>query len=79
MEHLDDAAVAKLADYVAKGGVLQAAVRMNVRGDVVIYTSSSEKDETFGTSDVGEALLGAAPKGGKLTLPAYGVAVIRVK
>ena len=58
---------------------LPDAVSRVRRGDVVIYTSSSEKQETFGTSDVGEALLGAAPKGGKLTLPAYGVAVIKVK
>lgn len=58
---------------------LPDAVSRVRRGDVVIYTSSSEREETFETSDVGEALLGAAPKDGKLTLPAYGVAVIKVK
>ena len=58
---------------------LPDAVSRVRRGDVVIYTSSSEKEETFETSDVGEALLGAAPKDGKLTLLAYGVAVIKVK
>lgn len=58
---------------------LPDAVSRVRRGDVVIYTSSSEEAETFETSDGGEALLGAAPKDGKLTLPAYGVAVIRVK
>ena len=55
---------------------LPDAVSRVRRGDVVIYTSSSEKDETFGTSDVGEALLGTAPADGRLTLPAYGVAVL---
>lgn len=58
---------------------LPDAVSRVRRGDVVIYTSSSEKEETFGTSDAGQALLGSAPVGGKLTLPAYGVAVIKVR
>ena len=58
---------------------LPDAVSRVRRGDVVIYTSSSEKEETFPTADVGTALLGAAPSGGKLTLPAYGVAIIKIR
>lgn len=49
------------------------------RGNVVFYTNVLEEPVTFGTSDVGDALLGAAPAAGKLTLPAYGVTVLLKK
>lgn len=49
------------------------------RGDVVVYTNVREEPVTFLTSDVGDPLLGPAPKGGQLTLPAYGVSVLKIK
>lgn len=49
------------------------------RGSIVIYTNVREEPVTFPTSDVGESLLGPEPKDGRITLPAYGVSVLRLQ